>query len=171
MERHLFPDLARAAVEEYVLTGRQLCAPDPLPPGADVRAATFVSLHITDGSLRGCVGTIEPVTGNLALEIIRNGIAAATRDPRFSPVRADELSGLHYSVDVLSEPEAIDAQSELDPIRYGVIVSRGSRRGLLLPALDGVDTASIQLAIALAKAGIQSDEPYRLMRFEVRRFA
>ena len=69
------------------------------------------------------------------------------------------------------EPEEIDTQSELDPIRYGVIVSCGSRRGLLLPDLDGVDTVLVQLAIALAKAGIQSDEPYRLMRFEVQRFA
>jgi AmmeMemoRadiSam system protein A len=171
MERHQFPELARAAVEHYVLTGQRLSAPVPLPMGAEVRAATFVSLHTADGSLRGCVGTIQPVEGNVALEIIRNGIAAATRDPRFTPVRANELARLQYSVDVLGELEQIGSAGELDPKRYGVIVARGPRRGLLLPDLEGVDSAQVQLAIALEKAGIQSGEPYQLLRFEVRRYA
>ena len=56
---------------------------------------------------------------------------------------------------------------ELDVKRYGVIVSCGSRRGLLLPDLDGVDTPAQQVAIAMQKGGIRKGEPYTLERFEV----
>ena len=56
---------------------------------------------------------------------------------------------------------------ELDPLRYGVIVTKGHRRGLLLPNLEGVDTAEKQVSIALRKAGISPSEDYQLERFEV----
>ena len=103
---------------------------------------------------------------SVAEEIADNAISAATRDPRFSPVRPEELDGLEISVDVLSEPESISSKAELDVKRYGVIVSKGGRRGLLLPNLDGVD--SIDEAIALQKAGISSHEKgIELQRFEV----
>ncbi|MBN1891659.1 MAG: AMMECR1 domain-containing protein, partial [Clostridiales bacterium] len=90
-----------------------------------------------------------------------------TRDPRFPPVEEFELNDLEYSVDVLGAPEAISDQSELDPIRYGVIVSHQGRHGLLLPNLDGVDTVDHQLSIALSKAGIPEDVDYSMERFEV----
>ncbi|MGB4218131.1 MAG: AmmeMemoRadiSam system protein A, partial [Bacillota bacterium] len=117
--------------------------------------------------LRGCIGTIEPVRANIAEEIIYNAIAAATQDPRFSPVQVDELSSLVYSVDVLAAPEPIDSVDQLDTERYGVIVSSGQRRGLLLPNLDGVDTVEDQVRIARQKAGILANEPVTLQRFEV----
>jgi AmmeMemoRadiSam system protein A len=131
-----------------------------------LRAGTFVSLH-KDGRLRGCIGTIQPVRSCVAEEIADNAISAATRDPRFSPVRPEELDSLEISVDVLSEPESISSKSELDVKRYGVIVTSGHRRGLLLPDLDGVDTVDEQLAIAKKKAGIREGEPCSLQRFEV----
>ena len=131
------------------------------------QAGVFVSLH-KGGDLRGCIGTIAPWYGCVADEIIALAVEAGTRDPRFLPVTADELPDLEYNVDVLSEAEPAD-KSELDAKRYGVIVSTGSRRGLLLPDLEGVDTPGQQIAIALRKAGIRPDEPYRLERFTVER--
>ena len=120
-----------------------------------------------DGSLRGCIGTISPTTSSIADEIIRNAISAGTEDPRFPPVTEDELSRLEYSVDVLGKAEKIESMDELDPLRYGVIVSKGHRRGLLLPNLEGVETAEKQISIALRKAGISPNEDYQLERFEV----
>ncbi len=160
--------LARASVEGFVRTGRTIERPAGLPPElVQARAGVFVSLH-EDGELRGCIGTISPVTGSVADEIVRNGVAAASEDPRFPPVRPDELDALAYSVDVLFPPEPVDSPAELDPVRYGVIVAQGYRRGLLLPNLEGVDTVEQQLAIAKRKAGIDpADDDVRLERFEV----
>ena len=120
-----------------------------------------------DGNLRGCIGTIYPVCPTLAQEIINNAVSAGTRDPRFNPVKPSELDELVYSVDVLGETEDIDSPSELDVKRYGVIVSKGYRKGLLLPNLEGVDTVEEQISIARQKAGISADEPVKLQRFEV----
>ena len=130
------------------------------------RAGVFVSLH-EEGKLRGCIGTILPTRGSIAEEIIGNAVSASTRDPRFSPVRPDELDRLEISVDVLTEPEIINSREELDVKRYGVIVSSGHKRGLLLPDLDGVDTVDEQLSIAMRKGGITSRDNYTLERFEV----
>ena len=130
------------------------------------RAGAFVSLHEA-GELRGCIGTILPVRKNLAQEIIENAVSAATRDPRFSPVRKAELPYLEISVDVLGEPEDIPDAGALDVRRYGVIVAKGRKRGLLLPDLPGVDTVEEQIRIAKKKAGIPEDEAVQLQRFEV----
>jgi AMMECR1 domain-containing protein len=100
-------------------------------------------------------------------EIIDNAISASTRDPRFPAIKADELPWLEISVDVLGEPENIASEDQLDVKRYGVIVSCGNRRGLLLPDLDGVDTPEQQVDIAMKKGGIRRSEKYRLQRFEV----
>ena len=160
--------LARQSLETYVRTGSRLeQLPDGLPDEMTKRAAgAFVSLHI-GGQLRGCIGTIAPTTANVAQEIVQNAVSAGTRDPRFPPVHPEELDELEYSVDVLGEPEAVDSLDQLDPKRYGVIVSCGTRRGLLLPDLDGVDTVSQQIEIAREKGGIRADDPYRIERFEV----
>jgi AmmeMemoRadiSam system protein A len=162
--------LARAAIEEWVRRGRKI---DPSELGKEVsgirgRAGAFVSLK-KKGELRGCIGTFMPVRESLAQEIVENAISAATRDPRFPPVREDELEDLDISVDVLSEPEPVPDESYLDPKVYGVIVKRGSRVGLLLPDLEGVDTVEEQLRIAKAKAGIYPDEPVEIYRFTVER--
>jgi AmmeMemoRadiSam system protein A len=131
------------------------------------QAGVFVSLH-KDGRLRGCIGTIQAARKNIAEEIVENGISAATKDPRFSPVLPDELDTLEISVDVLGEPEKIHSKEELDVKRYGVIVTKGFRRGLLLPNLDGVDTVDEQLAIALRKAGLpEREKNFEMQRFEV----
>ena len=159
--------LARASFEAFVNRGERIRVPDDVPAELRQRqAACFVSLHKA-GELRGCIGTLAPTRACLADEIIDNAISAATRDPRFSPVRPDELALLHCGVDVLSQPEPIDGPEQLDVARFGVIVANGWRRGVLLPALEGVDTVEQQLAIARQKAGIGAREPVELQRFEV----
>ena len=133
----------------------------------ETRAGAFVSLHI-DGRLRGCIGTICATKDTLAEEIIENAISASTRDPRFYPVTEDELGDLEYSVDVLSDAEPVSDISELDVKKYGVIVTKGMKRGLLLPNLDGVDTVQEQLSIAKQKAGIdEHDENCEIEKFRV----
>lgn len=165
------PALARRAVETFVRE-RQLIEPDEQRPDSilNSKSACFVSIK-TAHDLRGCIGTIEPVKDTLAEEIVVNAVHAATRDPRFEPISAEELPNLRYSVDVLDSPEPARFE-ELDPAQYGVIVEdeSGIRRGLLLPNIEGIDTAEQQVRIAARKAGIPPDMPLRLHRFRVRRF-
>jgi AmmeMemoRadiSam system protein A len=166
------PALARLAVETFVLESRVAEPPLSTPSLLlERQSACFVTLKTLEGELRGCIGTIEPEKNMLAEEIIANGINAATRDPRFPPVSPAELPFLRYSVDVLDPPEPTNFD-DLDPTLFGVIVvdSFGMRRGLLLPAIEGVKTASQQVQIAARKAGIVLQEPHMLYRFRVRRF-
>jgi len=164
-----YRSLARKSLEFAVQNGKTLPLPGGLPDELlKSKAGAFVSLH-KHGRLRGCVGTISPVTDNVALEIIQNAVSAGLYDNRFEPVTVPELPHLTYKVDILSPPEVISDTSELDVKRYGVIVSSGNKRGLLLPNLDGVDTVEQQVGIARRKGGIPDGAPIRLERFEVTR--
>ncbi len=159
--------LARLSLETYVMTGKPAKQPENLPEEiANRRAGVFVSLK-KHGSLRGCIGTISPVTNSIAEEILRNAVSSGLEDPRFPPVSKSELDELVYSVDVLGEAEPIKSMEELDVKRYGVIVSSGRKRGLLLPNLEGVDTIPQQIDIAKKKAGIYDNETFTMERFEV----
>lgn len=167
---HPLVALAKEAVELYIREGSILTIPKQgLPDEFTRQAGVFVCLK-TKGMLRGCIGTFQPAEPNVAHEVVRNAISAATCDPRFAPVRDHELDALEYSVDVLSPPEAIVDKSMLDPKRYGVIVQAGGRRGLLLPDLEGVDTIEQQISIAMQKAGIVQGTQVKLLRFEVKRY-
>ncbi len=166
---HPVVELAKKAVEEYVRTGKTLPAPDALCPEMKEKAGVFVCLKM-HGQLRGCIGTFMPCYGTVAEEIIRNAICASTQDPRFPSVGKNELPSLEYSVDILSPPEKIHDVKDLDPKNYGVIVVRGGMRGLLLPDLEGVDTAEEQIRIAKIKAGIAPRDDAEIYRFKVRRF-
>lgn len=159
--------LARETVESWVLDRKTPGVPDwATAEMKQNRAGVFVSIH-KDGKLRGCIGTFLPTRECTAKEIISNAVSASTRDPRFDPIGPEELKWLEINVDVLSTPEPIGGKEELDVKRYGVIVSSGSRRGLLLPDLDGVDTVDEQVDIARRKAGIREQDPITLERFEV----
>ena len=162
-----YVQLARKTIESYVITGKKPDVPEELPGEMySQRAGVFVSIK-KNGSLRGCIGTICAVRDCIVEEIMENAVSAACRDPRFPPIGKGELDELVISVDVLGDTEEIDAPDKLDVKRYGVIVSKGRRRGLLLPNLDGVDTVEEQIAIAKSKAGIGDDEDVVLERFEV----
>ncbi len=166
--------LARFSLETYITTGKRITQKDiqgkewqDLPEEIfKDRAGAFVSIH-KDGALRGCIGTILPTCRCVADEIMQNAISAGTTDPRFSAITEKELEFLEMSVDVLDEPEPIKGPEELDVKRYGVIVTSGRKRGLLLPNLDGVDSIEQQIDIACQKAGIYDGEDYTLERFEV----
>lgn len=162
--------LAKETLETYVRTGKKIDVPDWVPEELKKRrAGVFVSLK-KGGMLRGCIGTIGPVRTSIAEEIIYNAISSGTQDPRFPAVRPEELEELDYSVDVLGAPEKIESMDQLDVKRYGVIVTSGFRRGLLLPDLEGVDTPREQVDIAMQKAGIGRSEQYEMERFEVIRY-
>ncbi len=167
--------LARRTIEKYIISGRKLQMQGDLPKELrkempeemfERRAGAFVSIK-KDGQLRGCIGTIQAVQSCLGEEIIENAVSASVRDPRFSPIEPEELESLVISVDVLGETEKISSPEELDTERYGVIVTKGRRRGLLLPNLEGIDTVEEQIAIAKQKAGIGAREEVELERFEV----
>jgi len=160
--------LARDTIEMYIREGR-VPEVETLTPEMTGQAGVFVSIH-KHGALRGCIGTFEPQQRNIAQEVITNAISSAIHDPRFSPVNKHELNDLDYSVDVLTSPVPVEDESTLDPGKYGVIVESGWRRGLLLPALEGVDTVEQQIDICRQKAGIMPGEPVKLYRFEVKRY-
>lgn len=161
--------LARATIERYVRSEETPPAPAPLEgPEYPATAGAFVSLH-RGGELRGCIGTIAPTQGSLAAEVVHNAVEAAVHDPRFPPVGPDELDDLDVKVDVLHAPESCEL-GDLDPSRYGVIVTQGWRRGLLLPDLEGVDDVATQVSIAMRKAGISEPAGCELQRFRVDRY-
>lgn len=165
---HPLTRLAKDTVERYIRKER-LPQPTKLTPEMKERAGVFVSIK-KHGELRGCIGTFEATQPDVAQEIISNAISSATRDPRFPPVIAAELPDLTYSVDVLTKPVPVKNKDELDPKRYGVIVECAGQRGLLLPDLDGVNTVEQQIDICCKKAGIYSDDPTKLYKFEVKRY-
>jgi len=166
---HPIAALAKETVETYIREGKRPSSPKNLTPEMKEKAGVFVSIHKL-GDLRGCIGTFESQQRNIAEEIITNAISSATRDPRFSPIKEEELKDLDYSVDVLTEPEPVQDESQLDAKRYGVIVEAGWRKGLLLPDLEGVDSVAYQIDICRQKGGISPDEPVQLYRFEVKRY-
>ena len=160
--------LAKDAVDTFVRFGRVIDLND-VPAELQRPAGAFVSIK-RGRTLRGCIGTVDPVQDSLAREVVHNAIDSATRDPRFLPVEAEELDELSYSVDVLSPPEPVSGPEELDHRRYGLIVRNGLRRGLLLPDIEGVSSVDEQIAIARVKGGILPEEPVEMFRFTVRRY-
>ena len=166
---HPLVQLARATIEAYIRNGEVIHPPAELSPEMQQQAGAFVSLH-RRGELRGCIGTFVPRQDNVAEEVIHNAISSATQDPRFPPLQSRELADLEINVDVLSASEPVADVSELDPRVYGVIVSAGRRRGLLLPDLDGVDTVAEQIDICRRKGGIGPNEPVTLQKFTVARY-
>lgn len=167
-----YVQLAREAIETYVRKGESIKFKHTrFYDEGELRAerkGAFVSIK-DSGGLRGCIGTFLPTMDCLGDEIVHNAIQAATRDPRFAAIDEEELDDLTLTVDVLDKPVSIESEEELDPKRYGVIVTSGFRRGLLLPDLKGVDTVEEQLRIACNKAGIKEDEEVTMQRFTVQR--
>ncbi|CCO07837.1 AmmeMemoRadiSam system protein A [Desulforamulus hydrothermalis] len=168
--RESYPvQVARQSLASYLQGQWQDPAGYRVPPEFAGRAGAFVSFK-KNGRLRGCIGTTAPTRPNVVQEVAYNAVSAGTQDPRFYPIRPDELDELTVSVDVLMPPEPVDGLHQLDVKKYGVIVRAGNKSGLLLPDLEGVDTPEQQVAIARQKAGIAPDEEIRLERFAVIRY-
>lgn len=166
---HPIARLAWEAVKTYVERGEVIKPPSEKPPELAEPGGVFVSIK-KRGELRGCIGTIESERGSRAEELIKNAVHAASMDPRFPPVEVSELEELEVSVDLLGPAEEVEDPSSIDPIRNGIIVSGAGGRALLLPDIEGVDTAERQLAVALRKAGLKPEEPFKLERFETKRY-
>lgn len=161
--------LARQAVEHYVRQRDMLTPPSDSPSPLTDPGAAFVTLRVGK-TLRGCIGTLAPTKPTLAHEIIANAVAAASSDPRFPPVVAGELAALLYEVDIVGALEPIAGEGGLNPDQWGVVVEATGRRGVLLPAIEGVTSAAQQVAIAKAKAQIDPNQAVKLYRFAVTRF-
>jgi AmmeMemoRadiSam system protein A len=157
--------IARASIAAHLRDERY--RPRALRPPWRRSRGVFVTLRTRDHELRGCVGHMEPLFVTLAQEVAACAAAAATRDSRFAPVSADELDGLRIEISLLGEARAVESMADLDPTRYGVVVSSGARRGVLLPGIDGIHTAREQVRIAAAKAGLSPAAALTLQRFEV----
>ncbi len=167
-----YVELAFRTIKTFIKEGRiiNVNALELSKELTEKRAGTFVSVHLKNGELRGCIGTFLPTRRNIAEEIIYNAVAAASEDPRFSPIRPEELDNLEISVDILSMPEVVDSVKKLDHKKYGVIVRSGRKSGLLLPDLEGVNTVEEQISIAARKAGIDLErEKIELFKFSVER--
>jgi hypothetical protein len=163
--------LAKIVLETYLKEGKIISPPTDLPDFLKVKAGSFVSIKTLKGELRGCIGTIEPSCENVAVEIINNTIKAATQDYRFNPVEESELDHLVYSVDILSLPEPIETLENHNVEIYGLIIETlQGRRGVLLPALPGIDTAETQLRALQNKIGISQNVPIKMSRFSVDRY-
>lgn len=129
----------------------------------------FVTLR-EQGELRGCIGHVEPQCSTLAHEIASCAISAALHDPRFAPMRSQEFERSRIEISLLSPSEPVAHLDQLDPERYGIVVSAGPRRGVLLPHVAGIRDAHDQLRIALRKAGLNGEEAeLRLERFEIQK--
>jgi AmmeMemoRadiSam system protein A len=173
MNSKKIPEINPAAFAREVIAAALEYKAMPDPPDEEFyrrRAACFICLK-KSGDLRGCIGTIEAAEESLGREIIRNAQSAAFADPRFPALVPGELPDVNISVDVLSEPEVIEGLNDHDCKIHGVIVSCDYRRGVLLPDLEGVESVEQQLDIACQKAGIATDEEYKIHRFTVDRYS
>lgn len=167
--QHPYISLAQESVHHYLNHRRKLSCPDPLSNDLKSRSGAFVSIKKLK-QLRGCIGTLEPCEPNLAMEIIENSLKAALHDPRFSPVTAEELQDLTYSIDVVSPLEKVSTLEELDHDIYGLVVRSNGKQGVLLPDLEGVDSTEEQIQICRTKGKISENEHIEMYRFKVDRF-
>jgi len=178
--------LAKKAVETFIKEGKIISPFQNLPEEfLSRKAGTFVTIE-KDDRLRGCIGTFLPTQENIAQEVIRNAIAAATEDYRFGSIQKEELPYLFYTVYILNQPELVKDIKVLNPKKYGIIVTTfpispsGNvvfnghfipKRGLLLPNLEGIDTVEKQISIACQKAGIDpTREKIIIYKFTVEKY-
>lgn len=167
---HSLPvQIAQQSLKNFLREGKIMPVPEYLEGELLEKAGAFVTIK-KEGKLRGCIGTVEPTRSNLAEEIIHNAVNAGVNDPRFQPVKLEEIPELDFSVDVLLPSEKVEDLSQLDPKEFGIIVKKGPRKGLLLPDLEGIKTVQDQLTAAFKKADIDPTEDYSIQRFRVKRF-
>ena len=171
--KSIYTEIALQSISEYLkYKNTKNMESKEVYPELNYRKACFVSIHTGYNELRGCIGTIEPRYKNLMLEIIHNAVSAANRDPRFSALTEKELSDIHLSVDVLSEPVQIFDFENHNPEKHGlIIIEPPYKRGVLLPNLEGIDTTEEQIRIVKRKANIyKADSKLEFYQFAVNRY-
>ncbi|MDB5098700.1 MAG: hypothetical protein JWM80_3121 [Cyanobacteria bacterium RYN_339] len=138
----------------------------PAPsPAADLGSPAGVFVTISkDGVTRGCWGTVAPRSGSLGAELAANAVKALSHDYRQQPIQPRELAGLVAHVSVVGELEPVDGPADLQPRKFGLLVSGGGKGGVLLPGEAA--TATWQVATCRRKAGLKPRDHARLYRFE-----
>ena len=161
--------LARHAVEELVLNDKKYEVTEDIPKELlNKKAGVFVTIK-SGRQLRGCVGTLTPEKENIAEEIIQNAMNSAGNDPRYAHIEKDELDRIEITVDVIGEFEEIFTDDMLDIHKYGVCISKGRKKGFLLPNQTGLETTEQQVIIAKQSAGLRPRDKAKMERFEVTR--
>ena len=136
-DKHYLLKFARSVIENHLKGISQHPEKDAISPALLEKSGCFVTLHLRD-QLRGCIGTIEPVTPLLS-GVRENAVHAAFHDPRFSPVTSEELGDIAIEISVLTLPKPQVFQnadmliSLLKPGIHGVILSKGNHRATFLP--------------------------------------
>lgn len=163
-EKKFLLGLARRSIQHYLDTGK---APDVAPGEVPSKrlvedGACFVTLHIGK-SLRGCIGTLE-AHRPLFLDCIDNALSAAFGDPRFMPLREDELPKVRISISFLTKPVPLnnngpeDLLRKLVPGKHGLIIQRGLARATFLPAVwEQLPEKEEFLSHLSMKAGLEPD--------------
>jgi hypothetical protein len=161
--------LARAAIEARLFgTASTLDAPWLRQAGA-----SFITLS-KEGALRGCMGSLEAARA-LGRDVAENAVAAAFRDPRFTPVTAEEWPRLRVEVSLLSTPKPVrfadepDLVAQLRPGEDGLILEADGRRGTFLPQVwESIPDRRLFLAHLMQKAGLPAST--RLARCRISRY-
>ena len=166
-------ELARKSIENHFAAGRRLRLGDPDPAFKEKRGA-FVTLRI-GGELRGCIGCPLP-SKPLDETIAEMAVAAASQDYRFEPLTPDDFARATIEISVLTVPRPVGSPDEVEVGQHGIVVSKGSRRGLLLPQVPGEYGWSREefLRHGCLKAGLAPDEwktGARIEIFEARVFS
>ena len=159
--------LARKAAETYLKKGAVMKIPSDVPTKFNERCGVFVTINSVKSKrhqLRGCIGFPHPTTP-LVQAIIESAISSASQDPRFSPMRAEELGEVVFEVSVLTPPEPVEVEnphdycSQIKVGRDGLIIERTYCKGLLLPQVPvelGWDEETF-LCECCVKAGLPPD--------------
>ncbi len=161
--------LARRAMQTFLTNGQILLVPANLPPALKRRGAVFVTVE-KRGQIapRGCRGTLQPVSRTLGEEIIRNTVAACSRDRRVKPLRLNELPQCLISLTVVLRVQPIASLAAHDAQKNGLIARSGSKIGIVLP-FEGRD-AAIHEKWAKRKAGLSENAPAQLLELVAVRF-
>ncbi len=154
--------LAKTTIESKLIRGAKQVKPDPPSPAMIEKRGCFVTLH-KKGALRGCIGTIEPVTPLISC-VEENAINAAFNDPRFPRLSRDELSDIDLEISALTIPRDLDYSDgedllkKLKPGVHGVILSREGLRSTFLPQVwEQLPDPKIFLEHLCTKAGMDQD--------------
>ena len=153
----LLLQIARRAVRSHVLS-RPFIPPQIESGNLAESCGIFVSIHKED-ALRGCIGNVYPASP-LYRSAAECAIAAAVGDPRFMPMMADELPGVHFEVSVLSPMQRVHDIHQIEIGTHGLSISKKNARGLLLPqvaAMYGWDREQF-LQETCKKAGLKPDD-------------
>lgn len=162
-DRNMLRDIAAASIRHGLQEGHALSVdPNDYPEAVRAPGACFVTLH-RHGELRGCIGSLEARRA-LVVDVAENAYAAAFCDPRFAPLRADELADLELHISVLSAPTPLAFRDEADLLRQlrpgvdGLILTVDGRRGTFLPSVwESLPRPEQFLAQLKRKAGLPAD--------------